>query len=108
VAGTANDDGLAYATVASSRTPDAFMIGSKGLEMAPYGIVEPKDDPAFKKIVDEAVIDLMKNGQIAALYDKYFNSPIPPYGLNLKFPMSAALKRALANPTDSGDPAVYE
>ncbi|MCP3445322.1 amino acid ABC transporter substrate-binding protein [Bradyrhizobium sp. CCGUVB14] len=107
-AGTANDDGLAYATVATSRTPDDFVIGSKGLEMAPYGIVEPKDDPAFKKVVDEAVIDLMKNGQIAALYDKYFNSPIPPYGLNLKFPMSAALKRALANPTDSGDPAAYE
>jgi glutamate/aspartate transport system substrate-binding protein len=54
------------------------------------------------------VIDLMKSGQIAALYDKYFNSPIPPHGLNLKFPMSAALKRALANPTDSGDPAAYE
>ena len=108
VAGTANDDGLAYAIVASSRTPDDFVIGSKGLETAPYGIVEPKDDPAFKKIVDEAVIDMMKSGQVAALYDKYFNSPIPPYGLNLKFPMSPALKRALANPTDSGDPAVYE
>jgi len=107
-AGTANDDGLAYATVASSRTPDDFLIGSKSLELAPYGIVEPKDDPAFKKVVDEAVIDLMKNGRIAALYDKYFNSPIPPHGLNLKFPMSAALKRALANPTDSGDPAAYE
>ncbi|WP_220014392.1 amino acid ABC transporter substrate-binding protein [Bradyrhizobium sp. BR 10289] len=108
VAGTANDDGLAYATVATSRTPDDFVIGSKGLETAPYGIVEPKDDPAFKKVVDDAVIDLMKSGRIAALYDKYFNSPIPPHGLNLKFPMSAALKRALANPTDSGDPAVYE
>ncbi|MBC9875773.1 amino acid ABC transporter substrate-binding protein [Bradyrhizobium sp. INPA01-394B] len=107
-AGTANDDGLAYATVASSRTPDDFLIGSKSLEMAPYGIVEPKDDPAFKTIVDDAVIDLIKSGQIAALYDKYFNSPIPPHGLNLKFPMSAALKRALANPTDSGDPAAYE
>ena len=108
VAGTANDDGLAYATVATSRTPDDFVIGSKGLETAPYGIVEPKDDPAFKKVVDEAVIDMMKNGRIAALYEKYFNSPIPPHGLNLKFPMSAALKRALANPTDSGDPAAYE
>jgi glutamate/aspartate transport system substrate-binding protein len=108
VAGTANDDGLAYATVASSRTPDDFVIGSKGLETAPYGIVEPKDDPAFKKVVDEAVIELMKSGQIAALYEKYFNSPIPPHGLNLKFPMSVALERALANPTDSGDPAAYE
>lgn len=108
VAGTANDDGLAYATVASSRAPDDYVIGSKSLELAPYGILEPKDDPAFKKVVDEAVIAMIKSGEIAALYDKYFNSPIPPHGLNLRFPMSPALKRALANPTDSGDPAAYE
>jgi glutamate/aspartate transport system substrate-binding protein len=107
-AGSANDDGLAYAVVASSKTPDAFVIGTKSLEMAPYGIMQPKDDPEFKRAVDAAVISLIKNGTVAALYDKYFNSPIPPRNLNLKYPMSAALKRALANPTDSGDPAVYE
>ncbi|MBP6018563.1 MAG: amino acid ABC transporter substrate-binding protein [Burkholderiaceae bacterium] len=107
-AGSANDDGLAYGAVASSKNPDLFVIGTKSLEMAPYGIMEPKDDPAFKKIVDEAVIDLIKSGKVAAIYDKYFNSPIPPRGINLNYPMSDALTRALANPTDSGDPAVYE
>jgi glutamate/aspartate transport system substrate-binding protein len=107
-AGTANDDGLAYAIVASSRTPDAFVIGTRSLELAPYGIMEPKDDPDFKALVDAAVIKLIKDGTVAALYDKYFNAPIPPNNLNLKYPMSAALKRALDHPTDSGDPAVYE
>jgi glutamate/aspartate transport system substrate-binding protein len=107
-AGTANDDGLAYAVVASSRTPDAFVIGTRSLELAPYGIMEPKDDPEFKALVDAAVVKLIKNGTVAALYQKYFNSPIPPNNLNLKYPMSEALKRALAHPTDSGDPAVYE
>jgi glutamate/aspartate transport system substrate-binding protein len=107
-AGTANDDGLAYAVVASSRTPDAFVIGTRSLELAPYGIMEPKDDPEFKGLVDAAVIKLIKNGTVAALYEKYFNSPIPPNNLNLRYPMSEALKRALAHPTDSGDPAVYE
>ncbi len=106
-AGSANDDGLAYGAVASSKNPDDFIISSKGLEVAPYGIVEPKDDPAFKKGVDDAVIALMKDGTVARLYDKYFNSPIPPRGINLRYPMSDVLKRALANPTDSGDPDVY-
>ncbi|SHH06888.1 amino acid ABC transporter substrate-binding protein [Pollutimonas bauzanensis] len=107
-AGSANDDGLAYGSVASSKNPDDFVIGTKSLEMAPYGIMEPKDDPAFKKVVDEAVLDLIKSGKVAAIYEKYFNSPIPPHHINLKYPMSDALKRALAHPTDSGDPAVYE
>ena len=107
-AGSANDDGIAYGVVASSKNPDAFVIGTKGLELAPYGIMQPKDDPAFKKVVDDAVLDLMKSGRVAAIYDKYFNSPIPPKQINLKYPMSDALKRALAHPTDSGDPKAYE
>ncbi|MNO03253.1 Glutamate/aspartate periplasmic-binding protein precursor [compost metagenome] len=76
--------------------------------MAPYGIMQPKDDPVFKKVVDDAVLDLIKTGKVVALYDKYFNSPIPPKQINLKYPMSDALKRALAKPTDSGDPKAYE
>jgi len=107
-AGSANDDGIAYGSVASSRNPDVFVIGTKGLELAPYGIVQPRDDPAFKKVVDEAVIDLIKTGKVLATYNKYFNSPIPPRGINLNYPMSEALKRALAHPTDSGDPRDYE
>ncbi len=107
-AGSANDDGIAYGVVASSKNPDAFVIGTKGLELAPYGIMQPKDDPAFKKVVDDAVLDLMKSGRVAAIYDKYFNSPIPPKQINLKYPMSDALKRALAHPTDSGDPKASE
>lgn len=107
-AGTANDDGLAYGQVASSKDPSAFIIGTKSLEIAPYGIMEPKDDPQYKALVDAAVLKLIKDGTVAALYDKYFNAPIPPRGINLKYPMSAALKKALANPTDSGDPADYQ
>ncbi|NTE84775.1 amino acid ABC transporter substrate-binding protein [Agrobacterium tumefaciens] len=106
--GTANDDGLAYAQVANAKDPSVFKVGTTGLQFAPYGILEPKDDPAFKKLVDDAVLKLIKDGTVAALYDKYFNSAIPPRGINLRYPMSDVLKRALANPTDSGDPAAYQ
>ena len=107
-AGSAQDSGLAYASVASARTSSDFVISKKGLEPAPYGIVQPKDDPAFKKVVDEAVVGMIKSGKVAALYQKYFLSPIPPKQINLNYPMSDILKRVLASPTDSGDPAAYQ
>ena len=44
---------------------------------------------------------------MARLYSRYFEQPIPPKGINLELPMSDVLKRALANPTDSGDEAAY-
>lgn len=107
-AGSAQDSGLAYASVASARTSGDFVISKKGLEPAPYGIVQPKDDPAFKKVVDEAVVGMIKSGKVASLYQKYFLSPIPPKQINLNYPMSDILKRVLASPTDSGDPAAYQ
>lgn len=107
-AGSAQDSGLAYAVVAASAQPGDFVISKKGLEPAPYGIMEPKDDPAFKKVVDEAVVEMIKGGKVAALYQKYFMSPVPPKQINLNYPMSDVLKRVLAQPTDSGDPALYQ
>jgi glutamate/aspartate transport system substrate-binding protein len=102
------DDGLAYGLVATSGQPQDYVIGTKAMAVAPYGIVEPKDDPRFKSAVDGAVLDLIKTKQIHAIYDKWFNAPVPPAGVNLKYPMSAELKHAFENPSDSGDPAVYQ
>ena len=106
-AGAINDDALAHATVAGAKRPGDYKIGTKGLEFAPYGILEPKDDAPFKAAVDKAVVELIQDGTVARLYARYFEQPIPPRGINLELPMSDVLKRALANPTDSGDEAVY-
>ena len=43
---------------------------------------------------------LYKSGEINAIYDKWFLKPIPPKGINLNVPMSAAFKKVVANPTD--------
>jgi glutamate/aspartate transport system substrate-binding protein len=66
-----------------------------------------RDDPEFKKVVDKAITDVFKSGDINRIYAKWFQSPIPPKGINLNWPMSEQLKKAIANPTDSGDPAAY-
>ncbi|OWT65670.1 amino acid ABC transporter substrate-binding protein [Candidimonas nitroreducens] len=103
-----SDDALLYAAVAKTKNPKDYVVGTHGLDFAPYGIVEPKGDPEFKALVDEAVIQLMKNGEIARLYQKYFDSPITARKINLNYPMSDILKNAIANPTDSSDPADYK
>ena len=93
--------------MAGARNPGDWVIGSEAYTVEPYGIMMRRDDPAFKKVVDNAVTQLYKSGQIAALYDKWFLKPIPPKGVNLNVPMSPQFKKVMANPTDSGDPAVY-
>jgi glutamate/aspartate transport system substrate-binding protein len=102
------DDILLYSLAAQSRTPGDYEISSVALSVEPYGIMVRKDDPAFKKIVDDSTANTYKSGAINAIYDKWFLKPIPPRGLNLNVPMSAALKKVLATPTDSGEPSAYQ
>jgi glutamate/aspartate transport system substrate-binding protein len=101
------DDILLYSLVAGARNPSEWAIGSEAYTIEPYGIMLRRDDPAFKKVVDNAVTQLYKSGQINALYEKWFQKPVPPKGVNLNVPMSPQFKKVVANPTDSGDPAVY-
>lgn len=102
------DDVLLYTLVATSKTPGDYYISNEPLSVEPYGIVLRKDDPTFKKVVDSAVIALMKSGELNKIYEKWFLSPIPPKGMNLNIPMSAALKKVIANPTDSSNPQDYK
>ncbi len=103
------DDILLYTLVASARTPGDYTISSDALSLPePYGIMLRKDDPAFKKVVDNAMIQIYKSGDIVKIYNKWFTQPVPPKGINYNVPMSPQFKNLIANPTDSGDPAVYK
>jgi glutamate/aspartate transport system substrate-binding protein len=102
------DDILLYSLVANSKSPGDWVIGDEAYTIEPYGIMMRRDDPAFKKVVDAAMTRVMKSGEINAIYDKWFLKPVPPKGINLNVPMSVQFKKVVANPTDSGDPAVYQ
>jgi glutamate/aspartate transport system substrate-binding protein len=103
------DDVLLASLAANHAKPDQWAISTEALSLPePYGIMIRKDDPAFKKVVDAAMINTYKSGAINAIYAKWFTSPIPPKGINLNMPMSDAFKRVVANPTDSPDPAAYK
>jgi glutamate/aspartate transport system substrate-binding protein len=104
----AMDDVLLYSLVATAQNPTDFLISDDTLSVEPYAIALTKDDPVFKKLVDSVLVGLFKSGEIHLIYRKWFQSPIPPRGINLQLPMSAALQRVLATPTDSADPRLYE
>ena len=102
------DDILLYSLVATSKAPGDYAISADALSVEPYGIMVRKDDAAFKKVVDAAMVNTYKSGAINGIYGKWFLSPVPPKGINLNVPMGAAFKKVVANPTDSGDPAAYK
>jgi glutamate/aspartate transport system substrate-binding protein len=102
------DDILLAGLAAQSRTPGDYEISADALSVEPYGIMVRKDDKAFKAVVDRAMTQVYKSGQIHAIYEKWFQKPVPPKGINLNLPMPASFKKVVANPTDSGDPKVYQ
>lgn len=102
------DDILLAGLAAQSRSPGDYEISADALSVEPYGIMVRKDDKAFKAVVDRAMTNIYKTGQINAIYSKWFEKPVPPKNVNLNLPMGAAFKKVVANPTDSGDPKAYQ
>jgi glutamate/aspartate transport system substrate-binding protein len=96
------DDILLYSLVASAKTPGDYVVLGEFLSDDPYAIMLRKDDAEFKKLVDTTVSNLYKSGEINKIYSKWFQSKIPPKGINLNFPMSDGLKEAVKNPNDTG------
>ncbi len=86
------DDILLYGLKASAANPAEFAVVGESIQVEPYAIMLRKDDPAFKKLVDDTLAGLMKSGEFERLYTKWFQSPIPPKGINLAAPMSQELK----------------
>ena len=102
------DDILLYSLAAQSRNPKDYEISKDALSVEPYGIMLRRDDPAFKKVVDNAMIQTYKSGAINGIYAKWFQKPVPPRNINLNVPMSDQFKKVIQNPTDSGDPKDYQ
>ena len=88
----AMDDILLYGLKASAANPADFDVVGEAIQVEPYAIMLRKDDPAFKKLVDDTIASLVRSGEFETLYKKWFQSPIPPKGINLNAPMSKELR----------------
>lgn len=93
------EDAVLVAQRASS--PGDFVLLDAALATEPFAIMLPKDDPVWKKLVDDTLATLMQSGELARIYDKWFMNPIPPAGINLNLPMSELLKAAIQQPDDT-------
>jgi glutamate/aspartate transport system substrate-binding protein len=94
------DDALLAGEAAKARRPDDWHIVGTPQSREAYGCMMRKDDPQFKKVVDAAIADAMTSGKAAQLYKKWFESPIPPKGLNLRLPLSDDMKQLFQHPND--------
>jgi glutamate/aspartate transport system substrate-binding protein len=86
--------------IANSKAPADFKIVGEPISVEPIAIMLRKDDAAFKKLADDTLKDLMKSGEIAKIYDKWFVQPIPPKNAKLNLPASETTKAAWATPND--------
>jgi glutamate/aspartate transport system substrate-binding protein len=101
------DDILLTGMAAASATPNDYTLSPEGYSVDPYALMFARGDADFKRLVDGAIAALYRSGEINAIYERWFMKPIPPKGITLSFPVGAALKKAIAKPTDSADPADY-
>ncbi|KAF1043960.1 amino acid ABC transporter substrate-binding protein [Xylophilus sp.] len=94
------DGQILAGNIAKSKNPKGFKIVGEPLSVEPIAIMIRKDDPEFKKVVDDSIKAQIKDGTVAKLYDKWFLKPIPPTNTAVNLPASAATKAAWANPND--------
>lgn len=94
------DGQILAGNISKSKAPKDFKILPDVLSVEPIAIMIRKDDPAFKKAVDDSIAAQVKSGEIAKLYDKWFLKPIAPTNTAVGLPLSAATKAAWANLND--------
>ena len=94
------DGQILAGNIATSKSPADYKIVGEVISVEPIAIMLRKDDPAFKKVADDTLRDMMKSGEMAKSYDKWFVQPIPPKNTRVGLPVSDATKNAWANPND--------
>lgn len=94
------DGSILAANISKSKSPADYKIVGEVLSVEPIACMLRKDDPAFKKAVDDSIKRQIADGSLAKLYDKWFMQPIPPANVKIGLPLSDATKAAWANPND--------
>ena len=94
------DGQILAGNIATAKTPADFKIVGEVLSVEPIAIMMRKDDPLLKRLADDTIRDLVKSGEMAKIYDKWFMQPIPPKNTRVGLAASDATKAAWANLND--------
>jgi glutamate/aspartate transport system substrate-binding protein len=93
------DGQILAGNIATAKNPADYRIVGEVLSVEPIAIMVRKDD-TLKKFADDTVKDLIKTGELAKIYDKWFMQPIPPKNTRVGLPLSETTKAAWASPND--------
>lgn len=94
------DDVLLYGLAAGRPDPKALKVVGRFMTTEPLAIMLSKDDPEFKKLVDDEMRRLITSREIYPIYDKWFAKPIPPGNTVLNLPVSYLLRDFWKYPSD--------
>ena len=94
------DGAILAGNIARAKNPADFKIVGEVLSVEPIAIMMRKDDPAFKKAVDDSIKAMIKSGDLAKLWDKWFLQPIAPSNTKVGLSINDNTKTAWANPND--------
>jgi glutamate/aspartate transport system substrate-binding protein len=88
----AGDHVLLYGLISKDKNPDDFQVTGRFLSFDPYAIMVPQNDSTFQRLGNVVLADMMRNGEMKVVYDKWFN----PGPTNINMPVSSRLEEAFA------------
>jgi len=94
------DDLLLFGERSKVSNPQDFDVVGEFLSVEPLAIMIRKNDPEFKNYLNKKLNQFIQDGTIDRLYNKWFESPIPPNNQNLNIPQTPLLKDVFRMPTD--------
>ncbi len=94
------DGSILVGNIANAKNPADYRIVGEVIAVEPIAIMMRKDDPSFKKAVDDSIIKMMKDGSLTKLWDKWFMQPIPPKNARVGLALSESTKQAWSSPND--------
>ncbi|WP_122151973.1 transporter substrate-binding domain-containing protein [Paraburkholderia sp.] len=94
------DEPIVYGFKATDAHPDDFLVTGTPLGYEVYACMFRKGDAPMRELVNGVVERMQTSGEAERLYNVWFTQPIPPHGINLNFPMSAAMRALFAHPND--------
>lgn len=86
----ASDHVLLFGLISKSKNPGEFQVTGRFLSYDPYGIMIPQNDSIYRRLGTVVLADLMRSGDINAIYDQWFN----PGPSEINMPVSDTLRTA--------------
>ena len=95
-----SDDAILYGEISKAKDPGQWHVTGTPVTTEVYACAMRRNDPAFKAVADRVVTRMIRDGEMLKLYERWFQSPIPPRQVNLAVPLAEGMRQLFADPND--------